>query len=39
MVVEKGCDGSLEEIAEEGARWCVGVCWIPDVAVDVTCAD
>ena len=39
MVVEKGCDGSLEEIAEEGARWCVGVCRIPDVAVDVTCAD
>ena len=39
MVVEKGCDGSLEEVAEEGARWCFGVCRIPDVAVDVSCAD
>ena len=39
MVVEEGCDRRLEEIAEEGARGCVGVCRIPDVAVEVTCAD
>ena len=38
MVVEKGCDGSLEEVAEESARWCVGACRIPDVAIDVSSA-
>ena len=39
MVVEKSCDGGLEEVAEESSRWCVGACWIPDVAVDVSSAD
>ena len=40
MVVEEGCDGRLEEIAEEGARGCcVGACWVPDVAVEMACAD
>ena len=33
MVVEEGCDGRLEEIAEEGA------CRVPDVAVEMACAD
>ena len=39
MVVKKGCDGSLEEIAEESVRWCVGACWIPNVAINVSSAD
>ena len=39
MVVEKSCDGGLEEVAEESSRWCVGACWVPDVAVDVSSAD
>ena len=38
MVVEEGCERRLEEIAEEGARGCVGVCRIPNIAVEVTCA-
>ena len=37
MVVEEGGDGRLEEIAEEGARGCVGACWVPDVAVEIVC--
>ena len=39
MVVEEGCDGRLEEIAEEGARGCVGACRVPDIAVEMACAD
>jgi hypothetical protein len=39
MVVEEGHNRRLEEIAKEGAGWCVGVCWVTDVAVDVSCAD
>ena len=39
MVVEEICDGGLEEISEEGARGCVGACQIPDIAVEVACAD
>ena len=39
MVVEEGGDGRLEEIAEEGARGCVGARWVPDVAVEVAGAD
>ena len=39
MVVEKGCDGRLEEIAEEGARGCVGACRVSDVAVKAPCTD
>ena len=37
--VEEGCDGCFEEITEEGARWCVGACQVPDVAVEMACAD
>jgi hypothetical protein len=39
MVVEEGCDGCLKEVVEEGARGCVGACWISDVAVEVACAN
>ena len=39
MVVEEGHNRRLEEILKEGAGWCVGVCWVTDVAVDVSCAD
>jgi hypothetical protein len=39
MVMEEGHNRCLEEISEEGAGWCVGVCWVPDVVVDVSCAD
>jgi hypothetical protein len=39
MVVEEGCDGRLEKVAEEGARECVGACRIPDIVVEVPCAD
>ena len=39
MVVEEGHNRCLEEISKEGAGWCVGVCWVTDVAVDVSCAD
>ena len=35
MVVEEGGDGRLEEIAEEGARGCVGACRVPDVAIEM----
>ena len=35
MVVEEGGDGRLEEIAEEGARGCVGARRVPDVAVEI----
>ena len=37
--MEEGSDGRLEEIAEEGARGCVGAHWVPDVAVEMACAD
>ena len=39
MVVEEGHNRCLEEISKEGAGWCVGVCWVTDVAVNVSCAD
>ena len=39
MVVEEGGDGRLEEIAEEGARGCVGARWVPDIADEVAGAD
>jgi len=39
MVVEEGHNRCLEEISKEGAGWCVGVCWVTDVAVYVACAD
>jgi len=39
MVVEEGHNRRLEEISKEGAGWCVGVCWVTDVAVNVSCAD
>ena len=39
QMFKEGCDGRLEENAEEGARGCVGACRVPDVAVEMACAD
>ena len=39
MVMEESHNRCLEEISEEGAEWCVGVCWVADVVVNVSCAD
>ena len=39
MVVEEGGEGRLEEVTEEGTRGGVGVCRVPDVGVNVSCAD
>jgi hypothetical protein len=37
--MEKGHDGCLEQVLEEGVERCVGVCRVADVAVNVSVAD